>query len=147
MLRSLDITTTCHGLTNVFLNLFTGDTSAGGNVKRLKLKPDVHELSPCLATAITFGTIQSTWISHNVIVYNPEFDLLLISYLGWTRKALLILWIVEHYKIFPIKRESMQDHQQYSCCYHSFAKQFQSLPKGPYQYVVHKAHFRTSNES
>ena len=82
----------------------------------------------------------------DIIVYNPEFDLLLISYLGWTRNALLILWIVEHYKIFPIKRENMQDHQQYSCGYHSFAKQFQSLPKGPYQYVVHKAHFRTSNE-
>ena len=64
-LRSLNFTTTCDGITNVFLNLFTSDTSPGGEVKRLKLKPDVHELSQCLATAITFGTIQSTWISHN----------------------------------------------------------------------------------
>ena len=35
----------------------------------------------------------------DIIVYSPEFDLLLISYLGWTRKAFLTLWIVEHYKI------------------------------------------------
>lgn len=110
---------------------------------------------------ITFGTIQRQHHSEvhgfpiirihpgglDIIVYNPEFDLLLISYLGWTRKVALILWIVEHYKIFPIKLETMQDHKQFSRGYVSFAKQFESLPKGPYRYGVHKGHFRSCNET
>jgi len=83
---------------------------------KFKQRPDVHELSQSFATAITFGKIQKERHDHmhgfpvirihlkgyDIIVYSPEFDLLLISYLGWTRKALLILWIVLHYILFPI---------------------------------------------
>ena len=43
-----------------FFSLFTGGNSPGGKLKeRFKFKPDVHELSQCFGTAITFGTIQS----------------------------------------------------------------------------------------
>ena len=110
-----------------FLNLFTGEHSPGGRVvvegkKRYKEDSDVHEPSQSFATAITFATIQRE--RHRSIhgfpiirihpggfdiMYNTEFDLLLISYLGWTKEVLLILWIVEHYKLFPITHTCMQN--------------------------------------
>ena len=53
----------CDGITNVFLNWFTGQDSPGGKVIlegkcRAKCATDVHELSQCFATAITFSSIQ-----------------------------------------------------------------------------------------
>lgn len=96
----------CDGITNVFLNWFTGQDSPGGKVIlegkcRAKCATDVHELSQCFATAITFSSIQqrrhptvhcfpTIRISprgFDIILYNPEFDLLLICCLGWTRIA------------------------------------------------------------
>ena len=87
----------CDGITNVFLNCFTGQDSPGGKVVlegkcRAKCATDVHELSQCFATAITFSSIQqrrhptvhcfpTIRISprgFDIILYNPEFDLLLI---------------------------------------------------------------------
>lgn len=70
--------------------------------KKIRFRPDVRELSECIATAITFATIQSRRNSKihgsptiridpagfDIVVYNPEFDVLLMSHLGWTRKAL-----------------------------------------------------------
>ena len=53
-------------------------------------------------TVHCFPTIRISPRGFDIILYNPEFDLLLICCLGWTRKALLILWIVEHYHLFPV---------------------------------------------
>ena len=132
--------------------------------KKIRFRPDVRELSECIAMAITFATIQNqrngeihgspTIRIHpagfDIVVYNPEFDVLLMSHFGWTRKALLILWIVVHYNIFPITHACMKDLQKYPCGYHCFAEQFASLPKASYQYGVsmelpepcHESYFR-----
>lgn len=74
----------------------------GGGEEKDPIQTDVRELSECIATAITFATIQSRRNSKihgsptiridpagfDIVVYNPEFDVLLMSHLGWTRKAL-----------------------------------------------------------
>ena len=39
----------------------------------------------------------------DIIVYNPEFELLLTKYCCWTNKSLITLWFVLHYKLFPVK--------------------------------------------
>ena len=125
----------CDGITNVFLNCFTGQDSPGGKVVlegkcRAKCATDVHELSQCFATAITFSSIQqrrhptvhcfpTIRISprgFDIILYNPEFDLLLICCLGWTRKALLILWIVEHYHLFPVTQAFLKENRMHPLC-------------------------------
>lgn len=125
----------CDGITNVFLNWFTGQDSPGGKVVlegkcRAKCATNVHELSQCFATAITFSSIQqrrhptvhcfpTIRISprgFDIILYNPEFDLLLICCLGWTRKALLILWIVEHYHLFPVTQAFLKENRMHPLC-------------------------------
>ena len=120
------------------------------NRREFQFKPDVHELSECIAIAITFATIQSRRKIHgsptirihpagfDLVVYNPEFDVLLISYFGWTRKSFLILWIVLHYKIFPVTHTCMRDLQECSSGYVSFIKQCNKLPKATYQYGTSK---------
>ena len=104
---------------------------------------DVHELSQSFATEIPFATIQRERHrsihgfpiirihpgSFDIIKYNTEFDLLLISYLGWTKEVLSILWIVEHYKLFPITHTCMQNKKQYPSGYLSLAKTVRIAPK------------------
>ena len=145
----------------VFNTAFEGIKEEEEGKKKFQFKPDVRELSECIATAITFGTIQSRCHSKlhgfptirihpagfDIIVYNFDFDVLLTSYLGWSRKALLILWIVERYKIFPITHTCMQDLQKCPSGYLSLAKQFKSLPKASYQYGVSKELLTPYNES
>ena len=82
----------------MLLQVFKGQDSPGGKIvvegrNRTKVSTDVHELSQCFATAITFSTIQQkqhptvhgfpTIRIHprgfEIILYNPQFDLLLIS--------------------------------------------------------------------
>ena len=155
----------CDGITNVFLNCFTGQDSPGGKVVlegkcRAKCATDVHELSQCFATAITFSSIQqrrhptvhcfpTIRISprgFDIILYNPEFDLLLICCLGWTRKALLILWIVEHYHLFPVTQAFLKENRMHPSGYLKLATAFNKLPKTPYGYGVHKTQLSASSE-
>ena len=84
---------------------------------------------------------------YDIIVYSPEFDLSVIGYLGWTRKALLILWIVLHYKLFPIARTCLENKRHYPSGYLSLAEQFEALPRTPYQYTVHKSQLTASDKS
>ena len=76
----------------------------------------VHDLSQSLATAITFGDIQEkrhpelegflVLRTHlrgfDIILYCPDFDLLLVSYFAWTTKALLILWTIGPLSTLPL---------------------------------------------
>lgn len=139
--------------------------SPGGKVVlkgkcRAKCATNVHELSQCFATAITFSSIQqrrhptvhcfpTIRISprgFDIILYNPEFDLLLICCLGWTRKALLILWIVEHYHLFPVTQAFLKENRMHPSGYLKLATAFNKLPKTPYGYGVHKTQLSASNE-